>query len=167
MPARKSTGRFSAQNGDCFRKTLALLGGQCCRTPEEYKAWSQNLGHEQVLTTFAAMVMLAATGSRKSCGHLPVRLLMLQNIPRGRRPVAGREDKTRESGLALAASDRIVDRVGGARGNEHPTGRFRRGARAAVARRGCRRSGTGPHNGPSFVDRGRCSGRADRSPVGC
>ena len=35
-----------------FRKTLALLGGQLCRTPEEYKAWSQNLGHEHVLTTF-------------------------------------------------------------------------------------------------------------------
>jgi len=27
---------------------LALLGGQRCRTPEEYKAWSQNLGHEHV-----------------------------------------------------------------------------------------------------------------------
>jgi hypothetical protein len=23
-----------------------------CRTPEEFKAWTQNLGHEQVLTTF-------------------------------------------------------------------------------------------------------------------
>jgi len=35
-----------------FRKTLALLGGQKCKTPEEYKAWAQNLGHEDVLTTF-------------------------------------------------------------------------------------------------------------------
>jgi integrase/recombinase XerD len=24
------------------------------QTPEEFKAWSQNLGHEQVLTTFAS-----------------------------------------------------------------------------------------------------------------
>lgn len=39
-------------NPHSFRKTLALLGGEKCRTPEEYKAWSQNLGHEQVLTTF-------------------------------------------------------------------------------------------------------------------
>ena len=31
-------------NPHSFRKTLALLGGQRCRTPEEYKAWSQNLG---------------------------------------------------------------------------------------------------------------------------
>jgi integrase len=35
-----------------FRKTLARLGEQVCQSPEEFKAWSQNLGHEQVLTTF-------------------------------------------------------------------------------------------------------------------
>lgn len=34
-----------------FRKTLARLGQQVCATPEEMKAWSQNLGHEEVLTT--------------------------------------------------------------------------------------------------------------------
>ena len=40
-------------NPHSFRKTLALLGGQKCKTPpEEYKAWAQNLGHEDVLTTF-------------------------------------------------------------------------------------------------------------------
>ncbi|MFZ0662524.1 MAG: hypothetical protein WAM66_07530 [Acidobacteriaceae bacterium] len=35
-----------------IRKTLAWLGEEVCKTPEEFKAWSQNLGHEQVLTTF-------------------------------------------------------------------------------------------------------------------
>jgi integrase len=35
-----------------IRKTLAKLGEQVCSSPEEFKAWSQNLGHEQVLTTF-------------------------------------------------------------------------------------------------------------------
>ncbi len=35
-----------------FRHTLTHLGEQLCQTPEEFKAWSQNLGHEQVLTTF-------------------------------------------------------------------------------------------------------------------
>jgi len=35
-----------------IRDMLALLGEQVCRTPEEFKAWSQNLGHEKVLTTF-------------------------------------------------------------------------------------------------------------------
>ena len=28
------------------------LGETRCQTPEEFKSWSQNLGHEKVLTTF-------------------------------------------------------------------------------------------------------------------
>jgi integrase len=39
-------------NPHSLRKTLALFGQQACKSPEEYKAWSQNLGHEGVLTTF-------------------------------------------------------------------------------------------------------------------
>jgi integrase/recombinase XerD len=39
-------------NPHSFRKTLVTLGEQHCQTPEEFKAWSQNLGHEKVLTTF-------------------------------------------------------------------------------------------------------------------
>lgn len=31
---------------------LVHLGETVCRTPEDFKAWSQNLGHEAVLTTF-------------------------------------------------------------------------------------------------------------------
>jgi len=41
-------------NPHSFRKTLAQLGERLCRTPEQFKAWSQNLGHEQVLTTFSS-----------------------------------------------------------------------------------------------------------------
>jgi hypothetical protein len=41
-------------NPHSLRKTLARLGEQACKTPEEFKAWSQNLGHEQVLTTFTS-----------------------------------------------------------------------------------------------------------------
>lgn len=41
-------------NPHSFRKTLARLGEQVCKSPEEFKAWSQNLGHEQVLTTFTS-----------------------------------------------------------------------------------------------------------------
>lgn len=37
-----------------FRRTLARLGERVCRTPEEFKAWSQALGHEDVMTTFQA-----------------------------------------------------------------------------------------------------------------
>ena len=45
---------FAEWSPHSFRKTLALLGGQICKSPEEYKAWSQNLGHEKVLTTFSS-----------------------------------------------------------------------------------------------------------------
>jgi len=38
-------------NPHSFRKTLVNLGQQLCQTPEEFKSWSQNLGHEDVLTT--------------------------------------------------------------------------------------------------------------------
>ena len=39
-------------NPHSFRKTLVQLGQTVCQSPEEFKAWSQNLGHEGVLTTF-------------------------------------------------------------------------------------------------------------------
>lgn len=39
-------------NPHSFRNTLAVLGEQRCQNPEQFKAWSQNLGHEGVLTTF-------------------------------------------------------------------------------------------------------------------
>ena len=40
------------------------LGEQICTTPEEFKAWSQNLGHEHVLTTFTSYGAVA--GHRQS-----------------------------------------------------------------------------------------------------
>jgi integrase/recombinase XerD len=39
-------------NPHSFRTTLAQLGERVCQNPEQFKAWSQNLGHEGVLTTF-------------------------------------------------------------------------------------------------------------------
>lgn len=39
-------------NPHSLRSTLVLLGQTVCQTPEDFKAWSQNLGHEEVLTTF-------------------------------------------------------------------------------------------------------------------
>lgn len=41
-------------NPHSFRSTLGALGQTLCRTPEELKAWSQNLGHEDVLTTLTS-----------------------------------------------------------------------------------------------------------------
>jgi integrase len=37
-----------------IRDTLVQFGERVCTTPEEFKAWSQNLGHENVLTTFTS-----------------------------------------------------------------------------------------------------------------
>lgn len=41
-------------NPHVFRNTVTDLGQRICTTPEQYKAWSQNLGHENVLTTFVS-----------------------------------------------------------------------------------------------------------------
>ena len=41
-------------NPHSFRDALVQLGERECRTPEEFKAWSQNLGHERVLTTLTS-----------------------------------------------------------------------------------------------------------------
>jgi len=41
-------------NPHSLRNTLVQLGEVVCQTPEDFKAWSQNLGHEKVLTTFCS-----------------------------------------------------------------------------------------------------------------
>jgi integrase len=46
-------------NPHSFRNTLVQLGEQVCQTPEQFKAWSQNLGHEKVLTTFLSYGQVA------------------------------------------------------------------------------------------------------------
>ncbi len=57
-PARKvikeALGQVGFQ-GYCphsFRNSLVLLAYEKCRTPEQFKAWSANLGHSSVITTF-------------------------------------------------------------------------------------------------------------------
>ena len=49
--AFEATG-LSYANPHSFRDTLVRLGQRMCRTPEEWKVWSQNLGHESEATTF-------------------------------------------------------------------------------------------------------------------
>jgi integrase/recombinase XerD len=39
-------------NPHSFRNTLVRLGQDVFKSAEEFKAWSQNLGHESPLTTF-------------------------------------------------------------------------------------------------------------------
>jgi integrase len=38
-------------NPHSFRKTLVQLGQKLCKTPEDFKAYSQNIGHDNVMTT--------------------------------------------------------------------------------------------------------------------
>ncbi|MDE2362023.1 MAG: tyrosine-type recombinase/integrase [Hyphomicrobiales bacterium] len=61
-------------NPHSFRKTIARLGQRLCKTPESWKAWSQNMGHESEATTFVgygqvaserqAQIIRELTGSR-------------------------------------------------------------------------------------------------------
>ena len=56
---------FAKAGLPCFkphsiRDTLTQLGQKICRTPEEYKAWSQNLGHDDVLVTFTSYGQVAS-----------------------------------------------------------------------------------------------------------
>ena len=37
-----------------FRDMLVQIGERKCQTPEQFKAWSQNIGHDGVLTTFTS-----------------------------------------------------------------------------------------------------------------
>ncbi len=46
-------------NPHSFRTTLGQLGERLCASPEAFKAWSQNLGHEQVLTTLTSYGQVA------------------------------------------------------------------------------------------------------------
>jgi len=62
-----------------IRNTIAELAKDHCKTPEDYKAWSQNLGHDDVLTTFTSYGAVAAgrqmelmTGFRRNSGHVPI-----------------------------------------------------------------------------------------------
>jgi integrase len=48
-----------------LRHTLAQVGERLCQTPEQFKAWSQNLGHEGVLTTLLAYGTVPAGRQRE------------------------------------------------------------------------------------------------------
>ena len=44
-----------------FRKTLVALANVFCRTPEQIKAWSMNLGHDHIATTISAYCPVSPT----------------------------------------------------------------------------------------------------------
>lgn len=57
-------------NPHSFRKTLGQIGERQCRTPEEFKAWSQNLGHDHVLTTFTSYGAVSSDRQAEILGNL-------------------------------------------------------------------------------------------------
>ena len=68
-------------NPHSLRSTLVALGEAQCRTPEQFKAWSQNLGHEGVLTTFTSYGAVGNNRQREIIGSLGKR-------PPSQRPTA-------------------------------------------------------------------------------
>ncbi|WP_420415358.1 tyrosine-type recombinase/integrase [Roseibium sp.] len=53
---------FSAHT---VRKTLGMYMNEVCRTPEQFKAWSQNLGHEHLGTTISAYMPISRERQRE------------------------------------------------------------------------------------------------------
>ena len=51
---------LSYYNPHAFRNTLVKIAYELCKTPEEFKAWSQNLGHNSPLTTFVSYGQIEA-----------------------------------------------------------------------------------------------------------
>lgn len=48
-----------------FRRTLVALGNDVCKTPEVFKAWSLNLGHDSVVTTISAYCPVSTQRQRE------------------------------------------------------------------------------------------------------
>lgn len=57
-------------NPHSLRSTLVALGERVCQSPEQFKAWSQNLGHEGVLTTFYSYGAVATKRQAEIVGSL-------------------------------------------------------------------------------------------------
>jgi integrase len=68
-------------NPHSFRNTLVQLGQDVCKSPEAFKAWSQNLGHEQVLTTFLSYGEVALPRQGEIIRGLAVPQLAIQSSP--------------------------------------------------------------------------------------
>ncbi len=57
-------------NPHSLRRTLVTLAQAQCQTPEQFKAWSQNLGHEGVLTTFYSYGAVGSNRQRELINSL-------------------------------------------------------------------------------------------------
>jgi integrase len=53
-----------------FRKTLVRLGSDICKTPEQFKAWSLNLGHSNIITTMSAYCQISPERQAELITHM-------------------------------------------------------------------------------------------------
>lgn len=58
-----------------LRYTLAQLGAHLCKTPAEYKAWSQNLGHDGVLVTLTSYGTLPGYVQQELISEIAARII--------------------------------------------------------------------------------------------
>jgi hypothetical protein len=66
-------------NPHSFRNTLVQLGEVLCRSPEEFKVWSQNLGHDKPLTAFLNYGEVACQRQGEIMRRLATRSLAVQS----------------------------------------------------------------------------------------
>jgi integrase/recombinase XerD len=66
-------------NPHSFRKTLAHLAYELRLGPEEFKVWSQNLGHEGILTTFSSYGEVSSYRQAEIMRELASRRLTISN----------------------------------------------------------------------------------------
>jgi hypothetical protein len=69
IPTGLRGGRAAVLCLHSLRSTLAQVGEQRCQTPEEFKAWSQNLGHSGASRPSRATVALRRRGRPRSFGR--------------------------------------------------------------------------------------------------
>ena len=67
-----------------FRHMLTLAGEPLCQTPEQFKAWSQNLGHDSVATTFNSYGPVSPWRQAEIMSQLAPPTDQLQRTPRRR-----------------------------------------------------------------------------------
>ncbi len=84
-------------NPHSFRNTLVHLGEEVCKSPEEFKAWSQNLGHEKVLTTFTSYGAVTCQRQRE----------IIRNLATPEKPISKDADEIVEALYKKFRSDGI------------------------------------------------------------
>jgi len=84
-------------NPHSFRNTLVQLGEEVCKTPEQFKAWSQNLGHEKVLTTFISYGEVACHRQGE----------IIRNLATHHKPISRDADEIAEAIYRKLRSDRL------------------------------------------------------------